>query len=64
MAAPPALINNSGYPLLMIEIISFDNIQLPPTIHHCMAEFSCHLSKITYPSYEFFWLKFRALIGL
>jgi len=43
MATPPALINNGGYPLSMVGAASFDNIQLPPTIHHCMAEFSCHL---------------------
>jgi hypothetical protein len=43
MTAPPALINNGGYPLSMVGATSFDNIQLPPTIHHCMAEFNCHL---------------------
>jgi hypothetical protein len=43
MAAPLALINNDGYPLSMVGATSFDNIQLPPTIHYCMTEFSCHL---------------------
>jgi hypothetical protein len=43
MAAPPALINNGGYPLSMVGAASFDNIQLPPIIHHCMAEFSFYL---------------------
>jgi hypothetical protein len=31
MAAPPALINNGGYPLSIVDAASFDNIQLPPT---------------------------------
>jgi hypothetical protein len=43
MAAPPTLINNGGYLLSMVDAASFDNIQLPPTTHHCLAEFSCYL---------------------